>query len=393
MTSPSPRSSHGALNRRSFLAGAAALPFALHAAALSRQGQSPAAEGMIERMKEPQNLEFPFHTLDSFIVPNERFYVRNHFPLPRLEAKTWRLRVEGAVTQALELTYEQLRGLPTRTVTVTLECAGNGRLLNVPPLKGVGWAQGAVGNAEWTGVPLAAVLERAGLKNNAVEVILEGADRGEVTAEPKPHGPLAFARSLPLTKARQSEVLLAFQMNGTDLPPAHGFPVRAIVPGWYGMASVKWLTRLVVTDTPFQGFWQTTDYSYYDRNQGFPVLRPLTEMQVKSLIARPRAGETVKAGTQQRVHGAAWTGDADISRVEISTDGGRSWADAKLLGQPQRFAWRLWEYTWQVPSNAGRVTLMSRATDSRGRTQPATRNPDFRNYMVCHVLPVEVQVS
>jgi DMSO/TMAO reductase YedYZ molybdopterin-dependent catalytic subunit len=302
------------------------------------------------------------------------------------------LRVEGAVMRTLELTCDQLRELPTRTVTATLECAGNSRALNVPPLRGVAWQQGAVGNAEWTGVPLAAVLERAGLRPAAAEVVLEGADRGEVTSDPRPAGPIPFARSLPLAKARQDEVLLAFRMNGADLPPAHGFPVRAIVPGWYGMASVKWLTRLIVTDAPFQGFWQTTDYSIYERDQGLPVQRPITEMQIKSQIAQPRAGATVTAGSEVQIHGAAWTGESEVNRVEISADAGRTWADARLQGRPQRYAWRLWEYTWRAPANAGRVSLLSRATDARGRTQPATRDPDRRNYMVNHLLPVEVQV-
>lgn len=380
------------LDRRLFLRGLAVLPLAAGVADWAKCGQNATSDSLIERVREPQNLEFPFHTLDSFIIPNDRFYVRNHFAAPRLEARTWRLRVEGAVMRPLELTYEQLRELPTRTVTATLECAGNSRALNVPPLRGVGWQQGAVGNAAWTGVPLAAVLERAELRPAAAEVVLEGADRGEVTSEPRPAGPIPFARGLPLAKARQNEVLLAFRMNDADLPPAHGFPVRAIVPGWYGMASVKWLTRLIVTDAPFQGFWQTTDYSIYERDQGLPVQRSITEMQIKSLIAQPRAGATVTAGAEVRVHGAAWTGESEVNRVEISADAGRTWADARLQGRPQRYAWRLWEYTWRAPANAGRVSLLSRATDARGRTQPAARDPDRRNYMVNHLLPVEVQV-
>src|SRR5947208_480046 len=201
---PPPRGqrSKDGITRRTFLHGAAALPLAwgLSWRELAEQGQRP--EGLIERVREPQNLEFPFHTLDAPIIANDRFYVRNHFALPRLEARTWRLRVEGAVNRQLDLTYDQLRALAPRDVTATLECAGNSRALTVPPLRGVAWQQGAVGNAEWSGVPLAAVLDRAGLRDNAVEVALEGADRGEVTAEPRPNGPISFARSLPLAKAR-----------------------------------------------------------------------------------------------------------------------------------------------------------------------------------------------
>ena len=379
------------VDRRRFMANAASLPLAL---SVGQAAQTQPRPGLIERMRDPQNLEFPFDTLDSFIVPNDRFFVRNHFAVPALEGRTWRLKVEGAVTRELELTFDQLRALPNRNVTATLECAGNGRALNVPPLPGLGWHQGAVSNAEWTGVPLAAVLERAGPRASAVEVVLEGADRGDVTAQPRPVGPLAYARSLPLARARQEDVLLAFRMNGADLPAAHGFPVRAIVPGWYGMASVKWLTRLLVVEEPFQGFWQTTDYSYFDREHGLPVMRPVAEMQVKSLISRPRAQEQLAAGREHRVFGAAWTGgSAEVTRVEVSDNGGRTWAMARLLGPAQRFAWRLWEYTWRAPADPGRATLMSRATDSRGRTQPMMRDPDRRNYMISHVLPVEVQVQ
>jgi len=392
MSQPSAdRSAIGKIERRTFLAGVAAAPLVLGTPLRVWAGQQPSS-GLIERVGDPRNLEFPFHTLDNFIVPNERFYVRNHFAEPRLEARTWRLRVEGAVTRELELTLDQIRAMPARTLTATLECAGNSRALHVPPLRGVAWQQGAVGNAEWTGVPLAAVLERAGLRDNAVEVVLEGADRGEVAAEPRPSGPIAFARSLPLAKARQDNVLLAYRMNGVDLPPAHGFPLRAVVAGWYGMASVKWLTRLLVADTPFQGFWQTAEYAYFEQVRGLPVLRPITELQVKSLIAQPRAGDMVTAGSTLRIHGAAWTGESEITRVEVSADAGRTWTDARLQGRAQRYVWRLWEHNWRVPNQPGRITLMSRATDARSRVQPAAHDANRRNYMVNHVLPVEVEV-
>ena len=355
------------------------------------------AEGLIERLREPQNLEFPFHTLDRFVIPNDRFFVRCHFAIPTLETRTWRLSVEGAVERQLSLTSEELRRMPSRTVTATLECAGNSRGLNDPPLRGVAWQQGAVGNAEWTGVPLAAVLERAGVRSGAVEVVLEGADRGEISADPRPTGTIPFARSLSLAKARQDEVVLAYRMNGADLPASHGFPLRAVVPGWYGVASVKWLTRILVVTAPFQGFWQTTDYSYFERFNGLPIQRPITEMQIKSLIAQPRSGDTVSPGAEVRVHGAAWAGESEVARVEISADGGQTWSAARILPPPQsatppRFAWRLWEYAWRAPAAAGRYTLMSRATDARGRTQPAVRDQDRRTYMVNHLLPVEVQV-
>jgi DMSO/TMAO reductase YedYZ molybdopterin-dependent catalytic subunit len=263
-----------------------------------------------------------------------------------------------------------------------------------PRPAGLLWEMGGVGTAEWTGVPLAAVLERAGLTNAAVEVLLQGTDSGESREFPNPFqtpGRIPFARSLPLAKARD-DVLLAYRMNGVDLPIAHGFPLRAIVPGWYGMASIKWLAKIVATDQPFRGYHQTLEYAYFERRHGLPVLTPLTELQVKSLIARPVRNEVIPAGQTYRVHGAAWTGGSEVDRVEISTDGGQSWSAARLLDRAVPHAWRLWEYSWSVPSRAGRSTLMARATDRRGRTQPERHDPDRRNSMINFVLSIPVEV-
>ena len=382
------------MNRRAFLRGttAAALQVAWGSHFLrGLRADAPKPVALIVREKEPENLEFPFTALRSFLTPNDLFYVRNHFAAPRLDVKTWRLRVVGAVARPLELTYDQLLALPARTQTVTLECAGNARAFLSPKTKGVQWELGAVSTAEWTGVPLAAVLERAGVRPGAVEVILEGADRGEPKNEPKPPGPLSFARSLPLGKALQPEVLLAHRMNGAALPAAHGFPLRGVVGGWYGMASVKWLERLVVTDRPFLGYDQSVDYAIWQRRAGIPSLTPIGPIEVKASIARPAAGEAVAADTAYRVHGAAWAGESEVAKVEVSADGGKSWQAARLLDQPVPFAWRLWEYPWR-PASKGKHTLLARATDRRGRAQPLERDPDRRNYMISHVLPVEVDV-
>ncbi|HYT91641.1 MAG TPA: sulfite oxidase, partial [Gemmataceae bacterium] len=362
--------------------------------------QTPAGQaypGLIIRVREPQNLEFPFPTLDRFLIPTERFYVRNHFATPYLNVEPgrpipiWRLRVEGAVERPLSLTYEEIRKLPSRTGAALLECAGNSRVFLVPRAHGLLWELGAVGTAEWTGVPLAAILDRAGVRKEAVEVILEGADSGEIRDPPSTPGVIHFARSLPLARARRPEVLLAYRMNGANLTPAHGFPLRAVVPGWYAMASIKWLTRIIVSERPFQGYFQTLDYSYFERVHGTPTLTPITELQVKALIARPTLNEVITANQMYRVHGAAWTGDSEVARVEVSTDGGQKWEAARLLDKPVAHAWRLWEYNWRTPAG-GRRTLMARATDKRGRTQPLKRDPDRRNYMISHVLPIDVEV-
>jgi DMSO/TMAO reductase YedYZ molybdopterin-dependent catalytic subunit len=255
----------------------------------------------------------------------------------------------------------------------------------------VQWGLGAVGNASWTGVPLAALLERARAKPGAIEVILDGSDEGEADKTPTPAGKISFCRSLPLSKARE-DVLLAYEMNGEKLPVSHGFPLRAIVPGWYAMASVKWLRRIIVTDKPFNGFYQSLDYTFWDRSGPLPTLAPLTELQTKAQIARPENGETVPANSDYRVHGAAWTGTGAITRVEVSADSGQTWSDARLLGEPVKNAWRLWEYQWRTPAAKGRHIMMARATDSSGGGQPLVRGGDRGTYMINHLLPTEVEV-
>jgi DMSO/TMAO reductase YedYZ molybdopterin-dependent catalytic subunit len=187
--------------------------------------------GLIIRQKEPTNLEMPFDQLDSYLTPTELFYIRSHFPVPTIDLAGYRLRIDGAVRNPLGLSYRELREMPSESRIATFECAGNGRAFLVPTVRGALWELGAVGNAEWTGVTLRALLERAGLEDDACEIVLEGADRGTPAEEPIPPAPIAYARSVPREKAVQPEVLIAYQMNGRDLSRDHGFPVRAIVPG------------------------------------------------------------------------------------------------------------------------------------------------------------------
>ena len=348
--------------------------------------------GLIVREQEPLNLEMPFSTLSGFTTPNESFYVRCHFPIPEIAAADWRLKVEGEVEAPFELGYDELSRMETRTVPATLECAGNNRIFLEPKVKGVQWELGAVGNAAWNGVPLSALLDRAKVKSGAIEVILEGADEGEIANPPRPAGKINFSRSVPLGKA-QDDVLLAYEMNGEKLSAAHGFPLRAIVPGWYAMASIKWLRRIIVTSKPFAGYYQSIDYSYWERSNGeLPTLKPLAEQQIKAEIARPENGEAVPANSAVKVHGAAWGGSAEIIKVEISADGGKVWNAARLLGEPVQNAWRLWEYEWRTPSTSGPQTLMARASDSDGRIQPSERNADRGTYMISHTLPIRVEV-
>jgi DMSO/TMAO reductase YedYZ molybdopterin-dependent catalytic subunit len=348
-------------------------------------------DGKIVRGEDPLNLEMPFETLRDFITPTESFYVRTHFSIPKIDKNDWRLRVEGEVENPYELRHDDLLKMKSRTMVATLECAGNNRNFLVPKVKGVQWGLGAVGTANWTGVPLSILLDRAEVKSGACEVILEGVDGGELQEPKRPSGNVHFARSIPLAKARE-DVLLAYQMNGNELPRQHGFPLRAIVPGWYAMASVKWLQRIIVTDKPFSGYYQTMDYAYWTRRGDIAELIPLAAMQIKAEIAHPAAGDIVPANSSVRVHGAAWTSDGEITKVELATDGGSTWNEAKLIGEAKPNAWRLWEFDWETPAKPGKQTLMARATDSNGRTQPIERDPDRGTYMINHLLPIEVEV-
>jgi DMSO/TMAO reductase YedYZ molybdopterin-dependent catalytic subunit len=305
----------------------------------------------------------------------------------------YHLSIDGAVRNALALSYKELREMPSETRIATLECAGNGRVFLVPQVRGAQWELGAVGNAEWTGVPLCALLDRAGLQDDACEVVFEGADRGMAVEEPKPPGPISYARSVPRKKAVQPEVLIAYQMNGRDLSRDHGYPVRAIVPGHYGMASVKWLTRIQAVREPFQGYWQTSDYGYWVSLDGNPVRRPLAEMKLKSAIARPRVYETLLPSQTYTVFGAAWAGETEVTEIAVSTDGGHCWAKAHFLDPARRHAWRRWKFDWLTPEKPGRYTLLARAKDANGTVQPDEHDWHYGSYVITHPLPIEVLIE
>jgi len=375
------------LSRRDALKAVAVLPFAMRPAA--------AAEftGLIVRQAAPENLEMPFASLADWVVPTERFYVRSHFPVPKLDAKDFKLVVEGHVANRLELTLDDVKKLGEGTRPLTMECAGNGRVFLAPAVRGLQWAHGAVGNANWTGLPLGAILDRAKPKAGAVDVVLAGADRGAIAADPATPGPIPYSRSVPIAKAKKDEALIAWGMNGGPLTPAHGAPLRAVIGGWFGMASVKWLNRIVVTDRPFQGYFQTMDYSFYTRPTGpDPETIPVTEMQPKAAIARPGPGEVLPAGRPVSVFGAAWAGEGKVAKVELSVDDGKTWTVVKPDTEPKPMTWVLWKHEW-TPKTAGPAKLLVRCTDDRGQTQPEKRDPDRRSYAINHLIPVEVLVK
>lgn len=349
--------------------------------------------GLIVRQKAPLNLEFQFSSLAEWHIPVEQFYVRNHFPAPEIDAETWRLRIGGAVETPMEFSLADLHALEKTRMAATMECAGNGRVYYEPVKEGLQWQNGAVGNASWTGVTLRQVLEAAGVKPEAVEVVLIGADKGVVdggkkTASP---GPIAFARSLPLAKALHDSTLLAYAMNDEPLNSEHGFPLRAVVGGWFGMAWVKWITDIRVVARPFLGYWQTRDYFRWEREFGEPTIVALAEMEVKAQIARPVNGSSVPLGRPVRIFGAAWSGEAPVASVEVSIAGETDWQAATLLAPEEGYAWRFWEFPW-TPTKPGRYTLLCRATDARGQCQPATQQADRESYLANWTVPVEIKV-
>ena len=346
----------------------------------------------IRRSETPLVVEFPFAESDEGMTPNDRFFIRHHFPVPDVDAQSWSVRVDGALDTPFAVSLDELRALPAVTVSAVIECAGNGRAFMNGFASSIQWQLGGVGCATWTGVPLRSVLARAGLHANAVDVVFEGADHGpeaKLPGAPDIH----FARSVPLATAMRGDVILAYEMNGQPLTPDHGAPLRVIVPGWYGVTSVKWLSRITVSSRAFTGFFQSAEYTYWKRMSASRLERvPVTTLEVKSEIARPYPGEEVAVGVPYRVSGAAWTFDASITAVDVSTDGGRTWNPATLGATPDAHAWHAWEFEW-TPEEEGGCTLMARATDSRGNVQPMAHDVNRENYMVHHALPIDVCVT
>jgi DMSO/TMAO reductase YedYZ molybdopterin-dependent catalytic subunit len=321
--------------------------------------------GLVVHRAHPLNCETSLPALiGGVVMPNAHFYVRNHFQIPTFDPAAFRLTVGGLVERPLTLGIRDLQNMRSQAVVVTLECAGNGRTMFDPPVPGEKWAFGAVSTAEWTGVPLVEVLDRAGVKGGAREVVFRGADCGNVDGHTES---IHFERSLSLDQARDPDVLLAYAMNGEPLPLHHGYPLRLIVPRWYAVASVKWLTEIEVVDRPLVAFYQTEKYWYEWPRNGTIVREPVTLQRVRSLITEPEPEAQVPAG-DLTIRGVAWSGAAAVARVDVSVGGG-DWQPARLVGDRQRHSWQWWELITRV-EQPGQVILRARATDLADRTQP-----------------------
>ena len=318
-----------------------------------------------------RNHGMPLEALRYDITPTGLHYLLVHFDIPELDAATWRLEVGGNVTRPASFTHEQLRARGARTLPVTMECAGNGRARLQPRPVSQPWLVEAVGTARWTGTPLRDVLAEAGVGPDTVEIVFSGADHGtQGTVE---HD---YERSLPLDVAMRPEILLAYEMNGRPLEPQHGAPLRLLVPGWYGMTSVKWLTRITAVTERFTGYQQAVAYRY-QRDEDDPG-QGVSRIRVRALMAPPGHPDFM---TRRRllepgvveVRGRAWSGAGEVVRVELGVDG--EWRDAELRPSLGPFAWRGWSVAWQA--TPGEHELSCRATDAAGDTQPLEQ---FWNY-------------
>ncbi len=353
------------------LAAAGTLMRRTHAAELvSPEGEVGAQPGaralqLVIRNARPLDAESPIEALRTLGTRNELFFVRSHLALPADVSTPWTLTIDGEVTRPLTLRLEDIRRMPAEHRSVTIECAGNGRgRLELPTTSGVQWELGAVSTATWTGLPLAALLERAGVQASALHFWMEAADRGPIPATPR------FLRSIPRETAL-GEAFVAYEMNGRRLPLLHGGPLRLVVPRWYGMASTKWLTGVHGRKTESDNHFMARGYRYADGS-------PVDLMRVKSLITAPRDGDVVDVGPT-RVTGVAWTGRGTVERVEISSDGGRTWLQARFTSEPRPGTWRLWEADAAIPS-AGEQAVRARATDTAGHTQPEHASPNPGGY-------------
>lgn len=314
---------------------------------------------LLVRQETPFNAETTLRSLAGVITPTESFFVRSHFATPA----DWNgLTVSGAVETPLKLTVEEIKSFPSRTLSVTIECAGNGRAFLDPPAAGVQWELGAVATAEWYGVPLSLLLDRAGMTAEAVEIVFRGADSGLLAHS---NLPLTFERSLSVLDATHQDVLVAYEMNGLPLTPAHGAPVRLVVPGWYGMASVKWLACIEVVTEPFLGHFQVEDYVIVGPDGH---VDPCRTIQPRAVTVAPKPGDLIQSGSV-RVRGYCWAGTAEVVSVELTADAGQTWQTCALSPSTGAYTWRQWGCEWKPPG-IGRFHLIARARDASGMIQP-----------------------
>ena len=350
-------------------------------------------ERLIVRSLRPEDLETPVSLLNSWLTPNDLFYVRHHSYAPTIDeaaSRSWTVRVDGEVETPLTITLDELKKLPRATVTVTLECAGNGRAFHDPPVAGIQWEKGAVGTARFTGARLSDLLKRSGVKSSGKYVLFDGADK-PISSMPD------FQRNVPLDKALHPDTILAYEMNDQTLPALHGYPLRVVVPGWEGAYAVKWLNHISIIEKEHDGFFVKTAYRYPNIRvaPGATVppekMLPVSRLVVKSLINYPLDGTTLPAG-KVRISGFAWAGDIGIRRVEVSLDHGETWVLARLGREKVKYAWQSFEHEFNI-TTPGSYLLMARATDEQGRMQPVAPHWNPSGYLWNVIDRVRVNVN
>jgi len=343
---------------------------------------------------EPLVKESRVVNLGSFITPTENFYIRNHYlEVPDFSETTWNLEVKGCVNSPLSLSMNDIRALPKKELDITLECAGNSRSYMMPQAEGIQFNHGAVSTGRFKGVSLNTILNLAGLKSTAKEIIFSGGDLGTEEEDGAVFSnTLTYQRSLTLDQVRDENILLAYEMNGYPLTRDHGFPLRLMVPGWYGMASVKWLVSIEAIEHPFNGFFQKNRYVLIPEGpEGTTLGEPITKLAVKALISTPRHGEVIHKGPFT-FSGFAWSGWGHITKVEVSVDGGATWGKARLVNDQSDTAWSKWEFTWQA-NKIGHFIVKARAYDSKGNVQPNNVRWNFRGYANNAIQTIAVRVA
>lgn len=374
------------LDRRKFIAAASAL--LVPASQAQSGGLEGKASGMIIHSRKPEDCEMPLEGFLNAITPIDQFYVRSHHYTPQVDVEAHTLKVTGEVGTALTIAMRDLKKMPKVELVGVMECAGNGRAFYTPRMPGLQWTNGGVGNARWAGVRLADVLKKAGIKATAKHIVFDGADV-PVGTMPK------FQRSIPVKKALDPDTMLAYEMNGQALPLSHGAPLRVVVPGWGGDCWVKWVTGIQVLDHEFEGFFMKTGYRH--PGKGVPPgtavdpaqMKPVESVRVKSVIATPKDNVVMAQGVA-RIAGAAWSGENPLAKLEVSTDGGKTWAMARFTSSNGRWGWQTWDYMWNAAPGSYRV--MARATDAAGNSQPVEQewNPSGYLWNVIQTVKVEV---
>jgi sulfite oxidase len=336
----------------------------------------------------PENQESPIEFMNTPSTPEDYFYKRNHFPYPEIQKNAFELSIEGEVHRPMVFSLQDLLSLPSKEIAMVMECAGNKRAFFEPKVFGEQWEMGAMSQGVWKGVPLAELLKYTGVTFRVREVVFEGHDYGYRIDL---NGEYRFARSLPIDKAIHPDTIIAYEYNGKPIPFKHGYPIRLIVPQWYGMASVKWLRKITLIANTFNGPFQAIDYMYYPKDNDIGKT-PVTRINVNSTILQPHDLAQLDTGIHT-VFGIAWTGMGTISEVEISLDQGGTWEKTQLYQDlNSMYGWTYWSYKWYAEKK-GEYVLMARAKDTYGRMQPSNAFWNRKGYGFNAISSVRVKIE